>query len=125
VRRAEGAATLSAAVAPIMERRAPLWSIELADGGEEGSAVVLKIHHALADGMGARRIASVPLWDEDDPRPGSSPATAESSAVLHGRWADVRQAFGALERELSPRGRAQRSRSVWAWRAPWRLRRSR
>ena len=28
---------------------------------------MLKVHHALADGMGARRIASVLLWDEDDP----------------------------------------------------------
>ena len=42
VRRAEGAGTLPAAVAPIMERRldrrAPLWSIELADAGADGSA---------------------------------------------------------------------------------------
>jgi diacylglycerol O-acyltransferase len=106
VRRAEGAATLAAAIAPIMERRldrgAPLWSIELVDGGEEGSAVVLKVHHALADGMWARRIASVLLWDEHDPLPGSSPATAEASPVLHRRWADVRLVFGALERELAP-----------------------
>jgi diacylglycerol O-acyltransferase / wax synthase len=94
VRRAEGAGTLAAAVAPIMERRldrsAPLWSIELV----EGSAVVMKVHHALADGMGARRIASVLLWDEDEALPGAS----SSPPALHGR----RHVFGALERELAP-----------------------
>ena len=106
VRRAEDAGTLSAAVAQIMERRldrrAPLWSIELADGGEAGSAVVLKVHHALADGMGARRIASVLLWDIDDPLPGAPSATADPSASLHRRAADVRHIFAALERELAP-----------------------
>jgi diacylglycerol O-acyltransferase len=106
VRRAEGADTLSAAIAPIMQRRldrsAPLWSLELTDGGDEGSAVVLKVHHALADGMGARRIASTLLWDEEDPRPGASGAMADASAALHGRWADVRHAVGALKRELAP-----------------------
>jgi len=106
VRRAAGAGTLSAAVAPIMERRldrrAPLWSVELADAADEGSAVVLKVHHALADGMGARRIASVLLWDEDDPLPGSPTAAADPSAPLRRRWADARHAVGALERELAP-----------------------
>jgi diacylglycerol O-acyltransferase len=106
VRPGEAADTLSAAVAPIMERRldrrAPLWSVELTDGEREGRAVVLKVHHALADGMGARRIASALLWDEEDPLPGSSPVTAEPSAVSHSRWAGVRHALGALERELAP-----------------------
>jgi diacylglycerol O-acyltransferase / wax synthase len=108
VRRSDGAGTLAAAVAPIMERRldrrAPLWSIDLVDGG----AVVLKVHHALADGMGARRIASLLLWDEDDPLP----AAADPSAALRGHWADARHVFGALERELAPMA----SRSAFAQR---------
>ena len=103
VRRADGAGSLPAAVAPIMERRLdrrfPLWSIELADGGADGGAVVLKVHHALADGMGARRIASVLLWDEDDPLPAPSRATAVEAAAESGR---LRSLIGALERELAP-----------------------
>ena len=103
VRQADGAGSLPAAVAPIMERRLdrrfPLWSIELADGGTDGGAVALKVHHALADGMGARRIASVLLWDEDDPLPASSPATAVEAAAESGR---LRSVVGALERELAP-----------------------
>jgi diacylglycerol O-acyltransferase len=110
VREAEGAPTLSAAIAPMMERRldrdAPLWSIELTDAGEDGSVIVLKVHHAMADGMGARRIASVLLWDEEDPSPrGSSdpaPTPVDRSVPLSRRWADFRHVAGALERELAP-----------------------
>ena len=108
VRRAEGAATLSAAVAPIMERRldrsAPLWSIELADAGEDGSVVVLKTHHALADGTGARKIASVLLWDVEDPpsRPPSHRAPTSGDDPLPSRLTDFRHVAGALERELLP-----------------------
>src|SRR5689334_9564466 len=84
VRRAEDAGSLPAAVAAIMERRldrdAPLWEIELAD-----DAVVLKVHHAMADGSGARRIASVLLWDSGDPAP--APARARAPAPeTHGHW---------------------------------------
>ena len=107
VRRAEGAGTLAEAIAPIMERRldrsAPLWSIELTDGGREGQAVVLKVHHALADGMGARRIASVLLWDEEDPVPRPAPAPSDDPpAPPPRRWGDMRHAVRALERELAP-----------------------
>jgi diacylglycerol O-acyltransferase len=120
VRQAEGATALSAAVAPIMERRldrsAPLWSIELTDAGEDGSVVVLKVHHAMADGMGARRIASVLLWDEEDlrPRPWSDPAppAVDRFVALRRRWADFRHVAGALERELAPAA----SRSAFAQR---------
>jgi diacylglycerol O-acyltransferase len=105
---AERAGTLAAAVARIMERRLdrrrPLWSIEQADGGEDGSAVVLKVHHALADGMGARRIASVLLWDEEEPRPAPPvpPTPADPPDHLRRRWVDLRHVAGALERELAP-----------------------
>jgi WS/DGAT/MGAT family acyltransferase len=110
VREAEGALTLSAAVAPIMERRldrnAPLWSVELTNAGEGGGVVVLKVHHAMADGMGARRIASVLLWDDEDPAPrrpsDAAPAPADHSVPLRRRWADVRHVAHALERELAP-----------------------
>ena len=97
VRRAEEADTLAATVAASMERRLdrrrPLWSVELVDG----TAVVLKVHHALADGMGARRIACALLWDADDPAPGPARSPA-AAGPAHG----LRRAVGALQRELAP-----------------------
>ena len=110
VRRAEGAGTLPTAIARIMEQRLdrglPLWSIELTDGGEDGSAVVLKVHHALADGMGARRIASVLLWDEEGARTAppsrAAPTRADPPGPLRGRSEDLGHVAGVLERELAP-----------------------
>jgi diacylglycerol O-acyltransferase / wax synthase len=64
-----------AAVAGVFERRLdrsrPLWRIDLIPllaGG--GSALVWRLHHALADGSTAMRVASAVLWDE---RPGMEP----------------------------------------------------
>jgi hypothetical protein len=106
VREADAAPTLPAAIAPIMERRldrtAPLWSIDLANAGADGAVVALKVHHAMADGMGARRIASVLLWDEPDPSPTRAPAPVPRSIHARRHWADLRHAVGALERELAP-----------------------
>ena len=48
---------------------------------------MLKVHHALADGMGARRIASVLLWDVEGPRTTvvpAPPAPAAADGPLHG-----------------------------------------
>jgi diacylglycerol O-acyltransferase / wax synthase len=74
-------ADLTAIVARLFEQRLdrcrPLWRIdvipELADGG---SALIWRIHHALADGWTALHIANAALWDEalnPDARPASSP----------------------------------------------------
>jgi diacylglycerol O-acyltransferase / wax synthase len=99
-------ADLSVMVARIFEQRLdrsrPLWRIdvipELADGG---SALIWRIHHALADGWTALRIANAALWDEEldrDARPGSSrqrqPAPAGPGAHhrLEGLLAVAREA---------------------------------
>ena len=76
-----------------LDRSRPLWRIDvlpsLADGG---SALVWRIHHALADGSTAMRMAAAVLWDVDPeapspgsrPRPASAAARAES-AMRHAR----------------------------------------
>lgn len=59
-----------------LDRSRPLWRIDLiprlADGG---SALIWRIHHALADGMTAMRMASAVLWDEE---PAAGPRAAGS-----------------------------------------------
>jgi diacylglycerol O-acyltransferase len=59
-----------------LDRSRPLWRIDviprLAGGG---SALIWRIHHALADGMIAMRMASAVLWDEE---PAGQPRRAGS-----------------------------------------------
>ncbi len=59
-----------------LDRSRPLWRIDviprLAGGG---SALIWRIHHALADGMTAMRMASAVLWDEEA---AAAPRTARS-----------------------------------------------
>jgi len=59
-----------------LDRSRPLWHIDvlprLAGGG---SALIWRIHHALADGLTAMRMASEVLWDQE---PVTDPAAAGS-----------------------------------------------
>lgn len=80
---ARSEADFLAAVARIfaqhLDRSRPLWQIDLiprvADGG---SALIWRIHHALADGMTAMRMAGAVLWDEEAAQ--RSPARAKSAS---------------------------------------------
>jgi diacylglycerol O-acyltransferase len=100
-------AGLRAAVAGIFEqhldRSRPLWRIDaiprLAGGA---SALVWRIHHALADGSTAMRMASSVLWD-DQPAgepgaagagrpPGPGPAPRPPDPVAHHRLTGLRAA---------------------------------
>ena len=58
-------ATVAGIFARHLDRSRPLWRIDVISrrpGG--GSALIWRIHHALADGMTAMRMASAVLWDE-------------------------------------------------------------
>jgi WS/DGAT/MGAT family acyltransferase len=51
-------ALVEAVMAVPLDRSRPLWELYLVDGLEDGTqAVVLKLHHAIADGLGALNIA--------------------------------------------------------------------
>jgi diacylglycerol O-acyltransferase / wax synthase len=74
-------ATVSAIFAQHLDRSRPLWRIDVIPrmpGG--GSALVWRIHHALAGGLTAMRVAGTVLWDEQ-------PAEGAASRALpgHGR----------------------------------------
>ena len=57
-----------------LDRSRPLWRIDLVDARPEaGSALVWRIHHALADGQTCMRLADEVLWDSP---PESRPASA-------------------------------------------------
>ncbi len=90
-------ASLRTAVADIfrqhLDRSRPLWRIDvlprLADGG---SALVWRIHHALADGLTAMAMARAVLWDEQ-----TSSGAAARPSVRRGPPGPVAQhRFGGL-----------------------------
>jgi len=89
------------AVAGIFEQRLdrsrPLWRIDVIPqlpGG--GSALIWRIHHALADGMTAMRMAGEVLWDAaPGPAPGAGSARpprapGRADPAVHHRFAGLR-----------------------------------
>ena len=92
-------ATVASIFAQHLDRSRPLWRIDLIprlSGG--GSALIWRIHHALADGMTAMHMAGAVLWDEEPaagpraPRPRRQPrpqAAAEARPAAHHRMATL------------------------------------
>jgi WS/DGAT/MGAT family acyltransferase len=76
------AADLAAAVATLFEQRLdrerPLWRIDVVDLPTGERALVWRIHHALADGTAAMRMARTLLWDE--PGAGSAQPAGQAAA---------------------------------------------
>jgi diacylglycerol O-acyltransferase len=71
-----------------LDRSRPLWRIDVlsrVEGG--GSAVVWRIHHALADGTTAMRIAREALWEEPEADAGTQ-ADARGGTHPHPHAAD-------------------------------------
>ena len=93
-------AAVAAVFTQHLDRSRPLWRIDVLPGLAGGrSALIWRIHHALADGLTAMRMASEVLWDEHPgtaPRPArghrrpaaAGPGTAAGSGLL----ADLRTA---------------------------------
>jgi diacylglycerol O-acyltransferase / wax synthase len=75
-------ATVAGLFAQHLDRSRPLWRIDVIPrlaGGR--SALVWRLHHALADGMTAMRMAGAVLWD-GDPAPAAAPARATACGRL-------------------------------------------
>jgi Wax ester synthase/diacylglycerol acyltransferase catalytic domain/WS/DGAT C-terminal domain len=70
-----------------LDRSRPLWSIHLVDLEADRRALVLLIHHCMADGMTAVRLCSGALWDplaaagEREPDAPSQPAAPVAAPV--------------------------------------------
>jgi diacylglycerol O-acyltransferase / wax synthase len=100
-----------------LDRTRPLWRADLVPMTGGGAAIVLRIHHALADGITSQRFAEALFWDADPgPRsPGAETpepkrAVPVPAATRHERSRWTREAREAaklpatLARELLPRG---------------------
>jgi diacylglycerol O-acyltransferase / wax synthase len=63
-----------------LDRSRPLWQMDVVALTDGGSALVWRIHHALADGTASVRYARALLWDHGPEETGATPAQA---AVAH------------------------------------------
>jgi diacylglycerol O-acyltransferase / wax synthase len=95
-----------------LDHTRPLWRADVVPMTDGGAGIVLRIHHALADGITSQRFAHALIWDSEpepaaaEPRdraPGPQPSARDSS-----RWArgarEVAKLPATLARELLPRG---------------------
>lgn len=108
---------LDEAVARIFEQRLdrarPLWRIDVLNLSDGGAALVWRLHHALADGTTAMRLARAVLWDEDaqPARPAAHPEADNARRRAH--LARVVERELASTREGSPfDGRIGRRRRI-------------
>ena len=84
-----------------LDRSRPLWRIDVVpqlDGGR--SALIWRLHHAVADGATFMRVARAVLWDEPAAAD-RSPAAAQRGSAAAGQNPGHRlDALGALAREM-------------------------
>ena len=88
---------------PLMDRNKPLWDLTIVDGLEHGrSALILRIHHCMADGMSGVGLVNI-LFDPTrtprkvEPTPFAPPPLPEPGELLveglAGLWADAAERF--------------------------------
>ncbi len=88
------------------DRARPLWEATLIEGMEDGrAALVMKVHHAITDGVGSVKLALIMFELERDPDgPTDLPAPPEAEVMSQvGRWVDAlaheqRRALGIARR---------------------------
>jgi diacylglycerol O-acyltransferase len=90
-----------------LDHTRPLWRLDVLPLTGGRVAVIARIHHAMADGVSAIRLASGLLWDEDSTSPSPHPAvhTASPGSVKPAQAGEARilvRLPTALWRELRP-----------------------
>jgi diacylglycerol O-acyltransferase len=87
-----------------LDHERPLWCVDVVGPDDVGrTALVIRIHHCLADGVTALRMLSQLLWDDEgggdpgSPRPWTpAPAPARTRMIASGVASRLRGAGGAL-----------------------------
>jgi len=84
-----------------LDRARPLWHMDVAPTEGGGSAIIWRIHHALADGTAAMRYARALLWDP--PAGATAQAAAARATAAHATDDERRRRHlaGFLHREFA------------------------
>jgi diacylglycerol O-acyltransferase / wax synthase len=94
-----------------LDRAHPLWKMEVVNTDDGGTALIWRIHHVMADGSTAMRMARQILWDAEggagEGRPEASNRTASTTEVASGTAAQAgderrrRHLLSLFEREFA------------------------
>jgi diacylglycerol O-acyltransferase len=86
-----------------LDRTRPLWAIDVVGLTDGATALVWRLHHALADGTTAVRLADTALFDEQPTAPPRGPTDPPSPGAVISRDHARRRAhlLGFLEREFA------------------------
>ena len=83
-----------------LDRDRPLWRIDVIPLEGDRTALVWRIHHALADGTGAMRFARAILWDAESSGGGGRPARADEERRRRRLLRTLEREVGFVEREF-------------------------
>lgn len=100
-----------------LDRRRPLWALDVAPLDGDRTALIWRVHHCMADGMTALRLGGELLWSHDPSAdlPQANPATP-ADPVAYGDLI----AAAAADRMRAALGLARRAAAVAAERSRWR-----
>jgi hypothetical protein len=100
-----------------LDRSRPLWAIDLLPLQGDGAAIVLRIHHALADGTSVIRYGRRLLWEprergDTEAHPAVHSAAADEQRRRHHLWGFVRRELGESLHASPFDGRIGRRRQI-------------
>jgi WS/DGAT/MGAT family acyltransferase len=86
------------------DRHRPLWEFTLVEGLEGGRAgAILKIHHAMSDGVGLVRMTESLIERSRDPEPGDDDVEALAAGPRAEPWSPIDETLDALRYQASRR----------------------
>jgi WS/DGAT/MGAT family acyltransferase len=91
-----------------LDHSRPLWALDVVGPLDDGrEALIVRIHHAMADGVSCMRFLDAVLWDVDEPQQHAAAGPSAGVCEEAPSWrAELTRLPGALLRELGHRARA-------------------
>ncbi|MHC1560306.1 WS/DGAT domain-containing protein [Actinomycetospora sp. C-140] len=94
-------ALVAARFAQHLDRARPLWSIDVAPLAGGGTALLWRVHHALADGATMTRLSHTVLYDEAPAGPVTGPPASPPATVRADHARRREHLLGVIRREFS------------------------
>ncbi|GLZ45108.1 diacylglycerol O-acyltransferase [Actinomycetospora sp. NBRC 106375] len=94
-------ALVAARFAEHLDRSRPLWAIDVAPLADGGTALLWRVHHALADGATMTRLSHTVLYDEAPAGPVTGPSASPPATVTADHRRRRAHLLGVIHREFT------------------------